>query len=56
MDANQDGLLSRAELGETPAPAGCPAAKAASHYWGDLFLMGLALVMLSTTAALGSKR
>jgi hypothetical protein len=46
MDANQDGLLSRAELGETPEPTGCPASKAASRYWGDLFLMGLAMLML----------
>jgi hypothetical protein len=46
MDDNQDGLLSRAELGEAPEPTGCPASKTASRYWGDLFLMGVAMLTL----------
>jgi hypothetical protein len=48
MDTNQDGLLSRAELGEVvPPPAGCPAGKSVLPQLGDLFLLGVALLALA---------
>jgi hypothetical protein len=47
MDTNQDGLLSRAELGEVIAPpTGCPAGKSALPPLSDLFLFGLTLLVL----------
>ena len=48
MDTNQDGLLSRAELGDVvPPPPGCPAGKSALPQLGDLFLLGVALLALA---------
>jgi hypothetical protein len=52
LDTNQDNLLSRAELGETPEPTGCPASKVVTHNLGDLFLMGVALLALFAGNAL----
>jgi len=53
LDRNQDGLLTRVELGDTPSPTGCPAGKAAGAL-GDFFLLGIALIVLSALGRGGS--
>ena len=57
LDTNEDGLLSKDELDKTPPvnPGGCPASKLALPRLGDLFLLGIALVVLLGTSALGRR-
>jgi hypothetical protein len=52
MDTNQDALLSPAELGAPAEPTGgCPAGKSTLPGIGDLFLMGMALMVLGAVSS-----
>jgi hypothetical protein len=61
MDLNDDGFLTEAELrGEQPAPSGCPLGKSAvgtgiRDFLGDIFLLGLALLSLTSWRILSQK-